>query len=572
MVLKTSIVKTVQDTVLEAVRDIQTLGLPKLGPAFAELHGTDLHEALVAHRATKGFEQPNPRGQSKRREKSIRSFLDTNASLGTDFDYRRLDRADRVSFLSARAWLNTVLKDFVPTYRFAFPSGEGVISSSGFTDLYWKLVRDDQWTVSLDAVPYAARVAYRCLALKRVVRERFRVIHSSIYGWKRVVKRWYGEACDKKVRDVGLYVFERMFLHCVTVVGVSRVTTVPKNNEKDRVITCEPTWNMVAQLSLALDLREQLRIKTGIDISFWQQVHKSLIRSGRATIDFSDASNTNRWDVVKALFPRRVVKLLSQTRNTVFEFEGEYHPVNMLAPMGCGFTFDVLTLTLLSYARTFDGAATAFGDDIIISQSAAEPFMRFVEVLGWKVNHQKSYTSGNFRESCGAFCDLSQDKLLESYDLVWPQDEPSAYILANKIARTVRFLADCRVRRILLRCFNKLLDVFPRDSYVEDVGGPLEDWLFFAGEGGTTSATNSQAVQAWSQMWQRPIRLRSAATLRAAVANVGKRESSAKVLMACFLRFGGEYKPPTGEFKAVRLTRDVHSGSTLSGVTLVSIL
>lgn len=567
---KTHLVKAVQEAVLEAVQDIQLLGLPKLGPEFAQLRGTDLHQALVAHRATKAFERPNARGASKRRESSIRGFLDTNASLGTDFDYRRLDRASRGVFLGARAWLSEILGGFTPTYRFAFPSGEGVISSGGLTDFYWKLVRDDQWTCSLDAVPYAARVAYRNHALKRVVRERFR--KTQPYGWENVARRWYAEAKASGIKGIGLYVFERMFLRCVEIIGVSRVTTVPKNNEKDRVITCEPTWNMVAQLSLALDLRELLRRKTGIDIQYWQEVHKSLIRSGRATIDFSDASNRNRWDVVKALFPQRVVRHLSRLRNTVFEYDDKYYPVSMLAPMGCGFTFDMLTLTLLAYARQFDPAATAFGDDIIISPTTASQFIAFVEQLSWKVNHQKSYISGNFRESCGGFCDLSEDKMLQSYDFTWPADEQSAYILANKIARTVGFLPPCSVREVLSRCFDKLLKIFPRDSWVEDFGGPLEDWLFFAGEEGTTNATTSVAVVEWSRMWQRPIKLRSAALSRAETTNVGRRGWTPSLQMACFLRLGGSYDPPTGKFKAVRETRDRHTGTTLSGVTLVSIL
>jgi len=564
-----SLLKQVQEVVGEAVEDIRSLGLPPLGPAFAELHGTDLHQALIAHRAVKRFERPNERGSAKRRDNSVRSFLDTNASVPTRFDYRSLNLADRRSFLGAREWLAGVLKGFTPTYRFAFPSGEGVVGNKGLVDMYHKLSTDEQWTVSFDAIPYPARIAYRTHALKRVVRDRFR--EAFPYHWRRMAARWHREAEKKQIHDVGLYAFERMFASCCDIVCVSRVTTVPKDNTKDRVITCEPTWNMVAQLSLALDLRECLRKKTGIDIRFWQQVHKSLIRSGRATIDFSDASNRNAWSVVQALFPQRVVKHLGSLRNTLFQDGAEYHPVNMLAPMGCGFTFDMLTLTLLSYARQFDPAASAFGDDIIIAPAVAESFISFVENLGWKVNHTKTYIVGNFRESCGAFCDLEQDKLLLSYDLVWPESEQACYLLGNKISRLVGTLERGPVRDILLRCYMRLHDCFPRDSYWEDDGGALSDWLFFTREESSTNATTSTAVTLWSHQWQRAIELRSCSRL-SVVESTAVRQDIDNTRLACYLRRGASYGIPKGVEKERRLTLDKSSGSSLAGVTLVSIL
>lgn len=564
-----SLLQKVQQVVGEAVEDIRSLNLPKLGPLFAELHGTDLHQALIAHRATKGFERPNERGSSKRRDASIRGFLDTNASLATRFYLRDLNLPHRRAFLGAREWLNAVLKDFVPTYRFAFPSGESVISEQGLTDFFYKLSLDDQWNVSLDAVPYAARVAYRNPSLKRVVRDRFR--REFPFHWRLMAMGWDSETEKKGIKDKGLYAFERMFASCCDIICVSRVTTVPKNNEKDRVITCEPTWNMVAQLSLALDLRECLRKKTGIDIQFWQEVHKSLIRSGRATIDFSDASNRNTWAVVQALFPRRVVRHLGRLRNSLFESSGEYYPVNMLSPMGCGFTFDMLTLTLLSYARQFDSAASAFGDDIILAQKSAAPFVEFVEALGWKVNHTKTYVTGNFRESCGAFCDLGEDKLLLSYDLVWPTSEEACYVIGNKISRLVRALDKGPVREILSRCYERLHDCFPRDSYSEDDGGGLSDWLFFTERESSTNATQSTAVKLWSHQWQRAIELRSCSKT-VAVEHTVVRQDIDHIRLACYLRRGAAYGIPTGKFKEKRLTMEKSSGITLSEVTLVSIL
>lgn len=562
---KIPLVKATQSVVLETVQAIRSLGLPQLGPDFSRLHGTDLHQSLVAYRASKKYEQPNAANSSRRRESSINKFLDTNASLDPGFSCWDLDERDRLVFLRARLWLADLLKGFRPTYGYAFPSGETFISNSGMTDLYWKLREESQWTVSLDALTYAARVAYHTHALKRVVKERFRSVQPL---WRSVLRSWYRE--NSAHPQLGFLLFKKQFAYCCDIVGCSRVTTVPKDNQWDRVITCEPTWNMVAQLSLALDLRERLRQKTGIDITVWQGVHKSLIRSGRATIDFKEASDRNRWSVVKQLFPEGVVKHLQRLRNTAFAVSDEYHAVNMLAPMGCGFTFDMLTLTLLAYSRQFDPAATVFGDDVIISKDAAPDFITFVEKLGWIVNHTKSFTDGNFRESCGAFADLTRDALLESYDWVWPQDEPSCYILANKISRTIRALRPCSVRSLLVECHEKLANVFPRDSFVEDVGGPLEDWLFFSEEEGSTSANTSPAVQNWCHMWQRPVRLRSRVTYHAASLSVKICKDHST--LACFLRRGASYSPPLGKFKERRTTCDVYSAATLSSVTLVSVL
>lgn len=45
---------------------------------------------------------------------------------------------------------------------------------------------------------------------------------------------------------------------------------------------------------------------------------------------------------------------------------------------------------------------SVFGDDIIIPNRYAESYCTLLEDLGLTVNHTKSYTSGPFRESCGA--------------------------------------------------------------------------------------------------------------------------------------------------------------------------
>lgn len=456
--LARGVVQQAQEALIKLNTRINDLGKPALGPQFKNLGGAALNDALVCHRLTAKFEVPEACGNDV--SKAVQSI---NKMLAYDnaYDNKNLFKGHRIlsRFLEARAWLNTTLKGYKPSYKVVFPSGESVNSAKGEVDLWYKLTRPDQWTVSSGCLNYAAKICYVNLQLKRLVKARF----YATPGAQRNQKLWVEAALAENPKAVGWYVFKRMFAYTVDIVGYSRLTTVPKNNNEDRVITCDPTWNLVVQRSIALDLLTCLRKNRGINLDRLQELHGSLIaHRSKATIDMSKASDSNWTGIFQLLFPRKIVKNVLSAR-TGIAFDGEnYLRLNQLAPMGCGFTFEIMTLTLLSYARAFDKGASVYGDDIIVERSVAGKFITFVTAMGWKVNINKTFVDGNFSESCGAFYNHDLKYHIVSFDMWYPTDISMVLSAGNKL----RYLLEANqvspsVRRIIRECYEEICSCVP---------------------------------------------------------------------------------------------------------------
>ena len=230
-----------------------------------------------------------------------------------------------------------------------------------------------------------------------------------------------------------------MFLSVCNIQNYSRLSTVTKNAEKDRPISMEPFWNMVGQLSFARDVRALVYERYGINLNTLADLHRAKVRcAGIATIDFKNASNSNWLVVLRDLLPRNVMKLLMDLRTPITHYNGQFHWWNMLAPMGNGFTFEIMTVVLLHLARVFDPNATVFGDDVMIAQDVAPQFIKLCEALGWVVNTDKSFITGNFRESCGAFSEIASQRLLHSFDFHEITDEVGICVTANKLRSIAR--------------------------------------------------------------------------------------------------------------------------------------
>lgn len=556
-----------QKASVKLVTEVGKLGLPPLGPLYRDLSGVDLHSSLVSHRLTKAFEIPNDEVARSRKETSIQEFFvrnDETPRFKTLFD---VHPACRKEFIGAQRFLAGVFKNFRPSYRPRFPTGETVVPGFGATDLFHKLSSGEQWCVSLDALEYAAEICYRTLWLKRLVKARF----NHIWGpsGPRMKREWYDAS---SVPRRGFAVFKRMFASCCDITGYSRVTTVRKDNERDRVITCEPLWNMVAQLSLMYDMRDHIAAVLGISISYLQTVHRSLIRSGIATIDFKNASDHNSWSQVCLLWPARMVSLFARLRSSLFEYEGNYVPAQMFAPMGCGLTFDVMTLTLLAYGRQFSPSASVFGDDVVIDPQAAPAFVQFCTNLGWRVNETKSFLEGNFRESCGGFADLSENRMLRSYDFTYPTTTQEAILFHNKVYRILQELSGCPLRDLLLTFWLDELAAFPSDAYSGGlIDHDLPDHVVLTPHGWLNRTQCNMTLTIWSGFWQRPIQLVQVETSTpVTVTPSGVVQRCAEI--ACYLHRGMSYDIPTGAVKVKTCRVDVVSGLPMSGVLFANVL
>lgn len=232
------------------------------------------------------------------------------------------------------------------------------------------------------------------------------------------------------------------------VVRGSTLGFAPKNREISRTRCTEPSLNMIYQLATGLVLEDKLREIFNIDLSTQPQLNQELSRLGSISGRFgttdqssaSDATSCKFWDWAMKYPEIRNWFYWIRSPMTKHPFKkGEWVELHMLSSMGNGFTFPLMTLIYLcvvkaayrtlgiplvynktvvdrtkhpshpEYRKTKPGNFGVFGDDIIVVTEAFALVNRLLELLGYKVNSEKSFGAGPFRESCGTDWFLGQN-------------------------------------------------------------------------------------------------------------------------------------------------------------------
>lgn len=217
----------------------------------------------------------------------------------------------------------------------------------------------------------------------------------------------------------------------VCIVEGSRFSFVPKDDSTSRLIAIEPSLNMFYQLGLGRLLEERLVSFFGLDITSQPQINQEAALVGSvtddlATLDLSDASDSIGLPMLRWALPREIYDLLGILRSPKGDLRGEQLELNMVSTMGNGFTFPLETLIfscvvvacikshkaspVRPYTVQLNLAGTeksplgywgVFGDDIVCHSQVARRVTRLLGLLGFKVNDDKSFIEGVFRESCG---------------------------------------------------------------------------------------------------------------------------------------------------------------------------
>jgi hypothetical protein len=199
----------------------------------------------------------------------------------------------------------------------------------------------------------------------------------------------------------------------------ARVCLVPKDSRGPRIISCEPAELMYIQQGLMRKLYKVIETHplTRGQINFSDQsVNKELARTSSmkndlATLDLSDASDRVSLSLVRRVFPPNWLEALEACRSeyTVLP-DGRRVKLNKFAPMGSSCCFPVEALVFWACAqaalRISSGdrqprTVYVYGDDIIIPSTYAEVVIQGLELVGLKVNKDKCFVDGPFRESCG---------------------------------------------------------------------------------------------------------------------------------------------------------------------------
>jgi len=182
------------------------------------------------------------------------------------------------------------------------------------------------------------------------------------------------------------------------------VTFVPKSAKTDRPIAVEPRWNVFFQKGMGRYIRNRLK-HFGVNLDY-QGLNQALAiyssYTGKyATIDLASASDTVSREVVRALLPEPWLTVLAALRSPAYRLDGEWHGYEKWSSMGNGYTFELESLLFWALCSSVSEDVAIYGDDLIVPTESYDAIVRVLEYCGFKVNSEKSFSSGYFRESCG---------------------------------------------------------------------------------------------------------------------------------------------------------------------------
>lgn len=208
-----------------------------------------------------------------------------------------------------------------------------------------------------------------------------------------------------------------------------RVITVPKTLKTPRIIAIEPTCMQYMQQAILERFVSGLGSSSLLDpfLRFTDQgpnqtmARDGSLGSGLATLDLSEASDRVSNLLVRSLFNRfpNLQEGIDATRSRTADVPGfGVVRLSKFASMGSALCFPIEAIVFLTCVflgiqdvlnrpltrntiRSFHGKVRVYGDDIIVPVEYVVAVVSRLEAFGFKVNKNKSYWNGKFRESCG---------------------------------------------------------------------------------------------------------------------------------------------------------------------------
>jgi hypothetical protein len=211
----------------------------------------------------------------------------------------------------------------------------------------------------------------------------------------------------------------------------ARLKLVPKTLKTPRVICIEPVCMQYVQQGIMeklVDYLEDSVVLSGM-IGFRDQTpNQRMARDGSltgslATLDLSEASDRVSNQHVRVMLHRypfvwRGVDAC-RTRKVEIRELGTTIELAKFASMGSALCFPMEAMVFLTVAfigiekaldrqltmkdvKSLHGMVRVYGDDILVPTDYARDVVSALEAFGFKVNTNKSFWTGMFRESCGA--------------------------------------------------------------------------------------------------------------------------------------------------------------------------
>lgn len=348
-----------------------------------------------------------------------------------------------------------------------FGPGESFNARQGDVSFFSKLNNVKDWTVTVDAAPAAAKFIANCKAFRVVASKH--LLKRGLRGcsFSRITTgsslRLSRDSRSSRLdglppEEFSQIVLNRIFYEhdilddrCLVKLG-SRGTSVYKDTKKRRFINIECFLNVVMQMVFATGFRLCLKHNANNDLELGQDRHRQMIKDPTvSTVDESNASDSIHHTLTRLMLKnKRVFSTLNSLRsefillnekvvtaNARFSHVKNWHPVVKTSSMGNGFTFELLTLTLLALVREFDPQGSVYGDDIICKSNNANDVVHSITAAGFIVNEKKSFLGKPLRESCGRFF-LDGYGDITCYDIKWCHNINDVILSVNKLGRIVR--------------------------------------------------------------------------------------------------------------------------------------
>nr|UUW21293.1 MAG: RNA replicase beta chain [Guiyang fiers-like virus 3] len=190
--------------------------------------------------------------------------------------------------------------------------------------------------------------------------------------------------------------------------------SVPKSAKTERSCEQQPEFNLILQKGVGSVIRRKLKQFAGVDLND-QSINQALALQASATgtlatLDLSSASNSVTVELVRQLLPPSWFDLLDALRCQWVKLDRGWHHLSMFSSMGNGFTFELESMIFWAASAVLvdqlhkdvaDRRFSVYGDDIIVPTACAGALVELLNHLGFRVNEEKSFVSGPFRESCG---------------------------------------------------------------------------------------------------------------------------------------------------------------------------
>ncbi len=194
-----------------------------------------------------------------------------------------------------------------------------------------------------------------------------------------------------------------------------KLVFVQKNAKTHRSIVVEPTLNGFIQKGIGTYMKDRLKRYAHVDLTDQSRnqklAYEGSVEGVLATVDLSMASDTVATNLVASLLPLDWFELLSSCRTSTVTYDRHEGPIELqkFSSMGNAYNFELeslifwaLTVSCCEHLNINTCDVSVYGDDIIVPVYAMGLLEEVFDVCGFKINRSKSFSSGPFRESCGA--------------------------------------------------------------------------------------------------------------------------------------------------------------------------